>query len=126
MDMELTPDERTTLSVLAFLFYRMQMDERARRIYEALAELSPAESSDRRFAKAGLAAVAIEAGDADLALDSLKEAMSGRPLSTKDANLYLLKARALWLAGRQDEAKAARDEFLHLAAGGGAAPGLKA
>ena len=108
-DVELTKDERTALSVLAFLFFRMGMDDRARRVYEALAELSKPGTGDRRFAKAGIAAVAVEG-----ALAALREAMAGGALSTKDASLYLLKARALWLLDRKTEAESARDQFLYL------------
>ena len=112
-DVELTKDERTALSVLAFLFFRMGMDDRARRVYEALAELSKPGTGDRRFAKAGIAAVAVESGDGEGALAALREAMAGA-LSTKDASLYLLKARALWLLDRKTEAESARDQFLYL------------
>lgn len=113
-DVELTKDERTALSVLAFLFFRMGMDDRARRVYEALAELSEPGTGDRRFAKAGVAAVAVESGDGEGALAALREAMAGSALSTKDASLYLLKARALWLLDRKTEAASARDQFLYL------------
>lgn len=113
-DVELTKDERTALSVLAFLFFRMGMDDRARRVYEALAELSEPGTGDRRFAKAGVAAVAVESGDGEGALAALREAMAGSALSTKDASLYLLKARALWLLDRKTEAQSARDQFLYL------------
>ena len=113
-DVELTRDEKTTLSVLAFLFFRMGMEERALRVYEALAELSEPGSPDRRFARAGAAAVSVEAGNGEAALAALREAMKGSALSTKDASLYLLKARALWLLGRREEAQAARDEYLYL------------
>ena len=113
-DIELTKDERTALSVLAFLFFRMGMDDRARRVYEALAELSEPGTGDRRFAKAGVAAVAVESGDGEGALAALREAMAGGALSTKDASLYLLKARALWLLDRKTEAQSARDQFLYL------------
>ena len=113
-DVELTQDERTALSVLAFLFFRMGMDDRARRVYEALAELSEPGTGDRRFAKAGVAAVAVESGDGEGALAALREAMAGGALSTKDASLYLLKARALWLLDRKTEAQSARDQFLYL------------
>lgn len=113
-DVELTKDERTALSVLAFLFFRMGMDDRARRVYEALAELSKPGTGDRRFAKAGIAAVAVESGDGEGALAALREAMAGGALSTKDASLYLLKARALWLLDRKTEAESVRDQFLYL------------
>ena len=100
--------------MLAFLFFRMGMDDRARRVYEALAELSEPGTGDRRFAKAGVAAVAVESGDGEGALAALREAMAGGALSTKDASLYLLKARALWLLDRKAEAQSARDQFLYL------------
>ena len=58
----LTEDEKKTLSVLAFLFFRLGMEERARRFYETIAELSAPGTPDFRFAKAGLAAAALEAG----------------------------------------------------------------
>ena len=116
---ELTKDERTTLSVLAFLFYRMGLEDRARRVYEALAELSEAGTADRRFACAGLAAVAIESGDGPEALVRIREALSGGPLSSRDAALHLLQAQAFWLEGRQDEARAARDEYLRLCGSAG-------
>lgn len=113
-NVDLTQDERTALSVLAFLFFRMGMDNRARRVYEAMAELSEPGSSDRRFAMAGVAAVSVESGDGEAALAALREAMANGALSTKEASLYLLKARALWLLDRKTEAEAARDRFLYL------------
>lgn len=119
MTTTLTPDEKTALSVLAFLFFRMGMDEKALRVYEALSELSEAGSADRRFAKAGEAALLIESGQGEAALAALREALpvSAGAVSTKDAGLLLLKARALWLADRKAEAEAVRDEYLHLAGG---------
>ena len=82
MHEEITRDERRTLSVLAFLFFRMGLEDRAKRVYDAIAELSEPGSSDYRFAKAGLAAVAVESGQGAEALASLKEAMQGGPLSS--------------------------------------------
>lgn len=110
----ITRDERRTLSVLAFLLFRMGMEDRARRIYDAIAELSVPGSADYRFARAGLAAVAVEAGDGAAALAALRDAMQGGQLSTRDAALWLLKAQALWQQNRREEAAAARDEFLYL------------
>ena len=94
----LTEDEKKTLSVLAFLFFRMGMEDRARRFYETIAELSTPGTPDFRFAKAGLAAAALEAG----------------PLSTRDATLHWLRSRALWALGRKEEARAARETFLSM------------
>lgn len=116
MNESISADERKTLSVLAFLFFRMGMDERACGIYEALAELSAPDSSDWRFAHAGMAAVELEIGHARAALEDLKKAIKSGPLATKEAALHLLKAQALWQMGRRDEAQLARDEFLRLTA----------
>ena len=114
MHEEITRDERRTLSVLAFLFFRMGLEDRAKRVYDAIAELSEPGSSDYRFAKAGLAAVAVESGQGAEALAALREAMQGGPLSSKEATLYLLKAQALWQQGRKAEAEQARNDFLYL------------
>lgn len=111
---EITRDERKALSVLAFLLFRMGQEERARRIYEGIAELSEPGSADWRLARAGEAAVAVETGNGTAALAALRDAMKGAPLSTREAPLWLLKARALWLQERREEAIAARDEFLYL------------
>lgn len=111
---QISSDERKTLSVLAFLFFRMGMEERAKRVYAALAELSEPGSTDYRFAMAGLSAVAIELGDGNEALARVKEAMKGAPLSSREVTFHLLKAQALWLQGRKEEAQVARDEYLYL------------
>ena len=110
----LTEDEKKTLSVLAFLFFRMGMEDRARRFYETIAELSTPGPPDFRFAKAGLAAAALEAGDAETALREVREALAGGPLSTRDATLHWLRSRALWALGRKEEARAARETFLSM------------
>lgn len=110
----LTEDEKKTLSVLAFLFFRMGMEDRARRFYETIAELSTPGTPDFRFAKAGLAAAALEAGDAETALREVREALAGGPLSTRDAMLHWLRSRALWALGRKEEARAARETFLSM------------
>lgn len=110
----LTEDEKKTLSVLAFLFFRMGMEDRARRFYETIAELSTPGTPDFRFAKAGLAAAALEAGDAETALREVREALAGGPLSTRDATLHWLRSRALWALGRKEEAGAARETFLSM------------
>lgn len=112
----LTEDEKKTLSVLAFLFFRLGMEERARRFYETIAELSAPGTPDFRFAKAGLAAAALEAGDAETALKEVREALAGGPLSSRDATLHWLKSRALWALGRKVEARAARETFLSMRA----------
>ena len=110
----LTEDEKKTLSVLAFLFFRLGMEDRARRFYETIAELSAPGTPDFRFAKACLAAAALEAGDAETALREVREALAGGPLSSRDATLHWLRSRALWALGREEEARAARETFLSM------------
>ena len=110
----LTEDEKKTLSVLAFLFFRMGMEDRARRFYETIAELSTPGTPDFRFAKAGLAAAALEAGDAETALREVREALAGGPLSTRDATLHWLRSRALWALGRKEEARAEDEDAVTL------------
>lgn len=115
---ELTTEERTTLSVLGFLYYRMGRLDAARRVYEALVALSPEGSQDARAAQAGLAVVALEAGEGAEALKHVKSAFGTGPLSTRGAALHLVKAQALWLEGRAEEARAALEDYERL---GGAA-----
>jgi len=110
----ITENEKKTLSVLAFLLFRMGMQERAGRVYEAIAELSEVGSADYRFAQAGVASVAVELGDGAKALSAVREAIKGAPVSSAEAALYLIQAQALWLQGRKEEASASRDEFLYL------------
>ena len=40
--------------------------------------------------------------------------MKGRTLSSRELALHLLKAQALWLLGRKEEARASRDTYLAL------------
>lgn len=114
MQESITADEKKTLSVLAFLLFRMGLNERAERVYAALAELSDPQSADYRFAQMGLAAVEVEIGDGVKALQAVREAKKGAPLSTKEASLLMLEAQALWLQNRKEEATAVRDKYLHL------------
>lgn len=106
-------DERRTLHVLAWLYLRMGLADRAGRVYAVLAESIP---TDRK-ACAGLAAVELAASDGDgrTALALLDRAMAGMIPATRDAGLYLLRAQALWRAGRVDEARAAVRTYRHLA-----------
>ncbi len=113
-DLSVTSDEKRALDVLAFLLFRMGQGERAARVYESLAELSEPGSRDWRMAHQGLAAASIELGDGEKALAAVKAAMKGRTLSTKESALHLMKAQALWLLGRKEEARGARDVYLSL------------
>lgn len=114
---QLREQQRKALHVLAYMMLRMGQQDRAGRIYAALAALAPQNAPDR-LALAGLAAVAISAGDGAGALEALRSAMSGAALSSRQAVLHLMKAQAFWLEGRREEARASLDEYLFLAGGG--------
>lgn len=107
----LTRDQRQTLNVLGYLFLRMGQFDRAERIFSALAALDP----DDLWAQRNLAAIAVHDGNGASALRHLQAVMGGQSLSSRDAALHLLRAKALWLEGRKDEARRAVDEFMHLA-----------
>ena len=113
----LTENQKRALHVLAYMMLRMGRQESAGRIYAALVRLASPEKPDR-LALAGAAAVAIGGGDGAGALEALRGAMGGSPLSSRRAVLHLMKAQALWLEGRKEEARAALDEYLFLAGGG--------
>lgn len=109
----LTTEQRTTLNVLGYLFLRMGQFERAKRVFSALAALEP----DDKWARRNLAAICVQEGDGASALRHLHAAQEGEPLSSRDAALHLLRAKALWLEERTDEARRAIDEFMHMAGG---------
>ena len=113
----LNEQQRRTLHVLAYMMLRMGQEARAGRIYAALAALAPEQGPDR-LALEGLAALAISRGNGAKALEYLRGARGGRVLSSRQAVLHLMKAQALWLEGRREEARAALDEYLFLAGGG--------
>ena len=114
--MTLSPEQRTTLSVLGYLYYRMGRLDSAAAVFSALTAQAPepADAVTRR-SFATLAAIETERGNGEKALQLLHKAMDGRTLSTRNAALHLLRARALWQQGRRDEALAAVNDYLYLA-----------
>lgn len=109
--MELSPEHRTTLHVLAFLYFRMGRMANAGRIYAALAAMPPSagEHQPDWRTHAGLAAVAIEQEDGETATAHMLAAMD-MALFPSDAPeriiLSRMHAKALWLCGKKDEARA--------------------
>lgn len=120
--MALTQEQRNTLSILGYLYYRMGRLDNAATVFAALDKLAP-ESMDAvtRRAVATLAAIETDRGNAEKALQLLHRVMAGQTLSTRLAALHLLRARALWQLGRKDEARSAVNEYLYLAGSGPAA-----
>ena len=109
----LSAEQRKTLNVLGYMFLRMGHFDRAQRIFAAMLALDPGD----RWASRNLAAIAVQKGDGASALRHLQTALGNEPLSSRDAALHLLRAKALWLEGRKDEAHRAVDEFMHLSGG---------
>lgn len=122
--MELEQQHRETLSVLGYLYLRMGELDRAGRLFSALLALGQETDSGQdmpswvqglvRLAHASLAVVELERGNARASLEHLHQAMDGQVLSSRHAALHLLRARALWQQGRQDEARLAVEAFVHL------------
>lgn len=117
--MPLAQDQRATLSILGYLFYRMGRLDSAAKVFAALVALAPAEADDEitRRACATLAAIEVEQGRGHEALPLLRRVTEGRILPSREAALHLLRARALWQQGRHEEARAAADDYLYLAGG---------
>lgn len=116
--MDLSLEHRTTLHVLAFLYFRMGRMENAGRIYAALAAMPPASAHQPDWRTlAGQAAVAIEQEDGETALARIRSAMDAVhfvPDSPERAVLALMHAKALWLCGMKDEARAAASQLFQL------------
>ena len=108
----LTRDQHRALQVLGHLYLRMGQFGRVRKLTMALLALDP----DDTWARRCLAVALLKEGDAERALDQLNILLSGAPLPSRDAALYLVKAQALWQAGRAGEARNAMNAYL--AAGG--------
>ena len=113
--MALTQEQRNTLSILGYLYYRMGRLDNAATVFAALDKLAP-EGMDAisRRAAATLAAIETDRGNAEKALQLLHRVMDGQTL----------RARALWQQGRKDEARAAVNEYLYLAGNGPSAQAL--
>ena len=102
--MALTQEQRNTLSILGYLYYRMGRLDNAATVFAALDKLAP-EGMDAISRRAAATLAAIET-------------------DPRHAALHLLRARALWQQGRKDEARAAVNEYLYLAGNGPSAQAL--
>ena len=104
----LSGEQRRALLVLGYLFLRMGQFARAKKLFAALLALDPGDAWARR----SLAAAFLALGDGAAALEHIDKVMGTAPPPSRDAALHLLKARALWLTGRADEAKNAVNAWL--------------
>lgn len=109
---KVTQNERRVLSVVGFLLLRMGQSERSASVYDVLADIS--DGNEKRSAQTGLAAALLDLKRPQEALEVLQDALRGKPLTTREAPIALLKARALWQQGRREEAQNWRDQYLYL------------
>ena len=111
----LTQEQRTTLSVLGYLYYRMGRHASARRIYASLLAAWPKEvAPDPLYFQASmaLASIAVEDSRGEVALRYLQSIPE--PETAGEAPVLLLRAQALWLLERHDEARNAIQKYMFL------------
>lgn len=108
-------EQRNTLSILGYLYYRMGRLSNTTTVFMALGKLA-SEGMDviSRKAVATLTVIETDRDNAERALQLLHWVTSGQTLSIRRAALHLLRARALWQRGCKDEARAAVNEYLYL------------
>ncbi|MFR4119993.1 MAG: type III secretion system export apparatus subunit SctV [Bilophila wadsworthia] len=110
--MALTQEQRNTLSILGYLYYRMGRLDNAATVFAALDKLAP-EGMDAisRRAAATLAAIETDRGNAEKPSSCCTG--HGRQTSPPAMPACTCSARA-WQQGRKDEARAAVNEYLYL------------
>ncbi len=108
-------DASSSLHVLAYLFLRMGFLDKAERTYKAIIAMNKNNPVQARIYMA-LAYISLEKKASREALQYIHLAMQDMPISSKNAIVYLLRAKALKIEGRNEEAQKAIDEYTyHLA-----------
>ena len=106
----LTRDETDSLFVLVRLYMQLGDMETARLILKNLEQVCPQEHQVLKY----LAAVELELGNPKKTLGHLAALFRGWEMSTREAALLLLKAKALWLENREEESRHAVEQYLSL------------
>lgn len=109
--MQLTLEEQKTLHVLGYLYFRMGFFDKAEHLFMAVLILTHNMPYDKNIF-ALLASIAISQKNGKQALDYLQYVFDGSLITGKKIIYYLLKAQALWLEQRYDEAKHILHEYL--------------
>lgn len=115
VDSVLNKSQDTALHVLAYLFLRMSMYDKAGRVFKAISKLASKETPCI-YAHAGLAAIALEKKEGKEANKHIRIVMDNIALSSRNAAFYLMQAKAFWLEERFDEAKSALESYVYLVA----------
>ncbi len=103
-------DDVSSLHVLAYLFLRMNLWDKAERAYKAIIALSPEENMQPQLYMA-LAFIALEKNNAREALHYAHISLQSMDISSKTAVIYLLFAKALKMEGRDEESQNAIAQF---------------
>ncbi len=103
-------DAMSALHVLAYLFLRMGFWDKAERAYKSLVATS--EHVQPRVYMA-LAFIALEKNDSRNALHFLHLAMQDLVISSNNAVIFLLRAKALKMEGRGEEAQNAIAQYAY-------------
>ncbi len=105
--------KKSSLHILGYLFLRMNLWDKAERTFKAILAIS---DKDQNYytAQIALAAVCLEKHEYKQALEYLNSALEYIPISSKNASIHLMRAKALWFEERHDEAKNAIDEYTYL------------
>lgn len=106
-------DEQKSLHVLGYLYYRMGLYEKAEKLLKSLLVMTQNSPYDKSIF-ALTASLAIMQKNGAQALEYLQYLFDGSLYVGKEACYYLLKAQALYLEDRKDEAKDALDKYLLL------------
>lgn len=107
----LTLDEQKSLHILGYLYFRMGLYEKAERLLKALLAVTENNPYDVSVF-ALLASVCILQKKGTAALSYLENVFDGNVLTGKKVIYYLLKAQALFLENRNDEARNMLDMYL--------------
>lgn len=106
----LTLSQRDALFMLGYLYARLGDTGRARAILQGVARVCPEEPRTNKY----LAAIAIMDEDYPRALKLLAPYTGSAVIGSEDAPLLLMKAKALWQEGREEESRNILDEYLYV------------
>jgi predicted Zn-dependent protease len=101
-------DERALAALLAQLWLRHGAPEKARTLLRGAVRLSPGAAELLKL----LAWAEVACGDADGALAAVERYRAADPFADEASPIELIRARALLLASRPEEARAAFARFL--------------
>lgn len=104
----MSPNQQSSIEVMAYLYYRLEQFDKALILYNALASYLGNANQYAHY----LAAIAIKQQRHKDAVDLINQALRERSFpSSQDRVLHLIKAQALWSQGRVDESRNSLDKY---------------